>query len=453
MKKKLKLLVYFLVAVFSIVLIVGCNKTPTNVSENANSNGTSNEAASDSPEKANDEQEEPEEITLIWAYQGNEEQYYEDVGKFVEEKFPHITIEAYDAGTDHPETLEQLVAKGKSPDIVTMGVITHTSHLARFGLAYDMSELIEKEGFDLERFEPSFIEFARNQDPNQEGGLVVIPMTRPTYSLHYNKDVFDTLGVNYPTNDMTWEEITELAKELTREMNGIQYRGLDLDTPYDAYTQFSQTSIDPETNEVLITELEAYRRYLGLIGEVTSIPGNYPAENPGDLLHNWGEEFGKGNVAMTPNGTNFGWLAEDNIDIVTYPVWEGYEGIAPQPRGRGHAITEPSEHKEAALEIIDYLLSDEVQKMKSKDGIASPLKNPEIHEVYLENKPEYKNKNLESLFKHSYATGVQKRSKYGDGVITMAGINYANSGKDLNDFLRILQEEAEENVRAQMESE
>lgn len=439
MDRVFKMLTLMTMAIVGFSLLVACGESsiPSNTTEQGNAEG----------------QQEQEEITLVWAYQGNEEQYYEDVGQYIEGKFPNINIDVYDAGTDHPETLEDLIAKGKVPDIVTMGAISHTGHLARYELAYDMSELIEETGFDLERFEPSFIEFARNQDPEQEGGLVVIPMTRPTYSLHYNKDVFDILGYDYPTDEMTWEEVTELAKDLTQERDGVQYRGLDLDTPYDAYTQFSQNSIDPETNEVLITQSEAYKRYLGLIGDVTSIPGNYPAEKPGDLLHNWGEEFGKGNVAMTAIGTNFGWLEQDNIDIVTYPVWEGYEGIAPQPRGRGHAITAPSEHKEAALEIIDFLLSDEIQMTKSKEGTASPLADPKIHEVYLENKPEYKDKNFASLFMHGYAIGPSKMPKYDDGVITMAGINYVNSGKDLNEYLRILQEEAEENVRTQMEQE
>ncbi|WP_062105905.1 ABC transporter substrate-binding protein [Bacillus niameyensis] len=446
MKKNIKLLMLLIIAVFTLSIIAACSSSsePSDTPEKEENNNGKEEQ---------EQKKEPEEVNLIWAYQGNEEQYQADVGRFIEEKFPYVKVEVYDAGTDHPETLEELIAKGKTPDIVTMGAITHTSHLATYELDYDISNLIEQTSFDLERFEPSFIEFARNQDPDQEGRLVVFPMTRPTYSLHYNKDVFDILGAEYPTDGMTWEEVVELAKDLTREVNGVQYRGLDLDTPYDAYTQFSQNSIDPETNDVLITQSEAYRRYLGLIGEVTSIPGNYPEENPGDLLHNWGAEFDKENVAMTAIGTNFGWLEKDNIDIVTYPVWEGYEGIGPQPRGRGHAITAPSENKEIALEIIDYLLSDEVQIIKSKEGVASPLKSQEINDVYNADNPQFNDKNLASLFIHGYATGAPKRSKYGDGVITMAGINYVNSGKELNEYLRILQEEAEENVRSQMESE
>lgn len=448
MKRSFKFLLIFILAAF-MLFVTACGDNSSSADDEKNPS-ESNDGVED---VANDE-DEPEEVTLIWAYQGTEEQYQEDVGRFIEDEFPHVTVKAYDAGTDHPETLEDLIASGNAPDIVTMGAITHTSHLRRFELDYDMTDLIEEQGFDLDRYEPSFIEFARNQDPDQEGRLVVLPMTRPTYSLHYNKDIFDLFGVDYPEDNMTWEEVIELAEDLTREYNGVQYRGLDLDTPYDAYTQFSQNSIDPETNEVLIQESEAYRRYVGMIGEVTSIPGNYPDENPGDLLHNWGAEFGEGNVAMTPIATNWGWLIDqDNIDIATYPVWEGYEGIAPQPRGRGHAISRSSEHKETALAIIDHLLSDEVQMIKSREGVASPLSNPDIHEVFNADIPELQTKHLESLFMHSYATGPSKRARYGDGVIDQAGIRFANSNMDLNEFLRILQEEAEENVRSQIEQE
>ncbi len=137
---------------------------------------------------------------------------------------------------------------------------------------------------------------------------------------------------------------------------------------------------------MLIQSSEAYHRYLEMIKEVTSIPGNYPAENPGELLFNWGVEFEKQTVAMWTGGTNFHWLAGDNgmnVDIVTYPSWDGYEGIEPEPNGHGYAITAPSEHKEVALEIIMHLLSDEVQMEKSRQGVASPLASQAIHDVFL----------------------------------------------------------------------
>ena len=37
--------------------------------------------------------------------------------------------------------------------------------------------------------------------------------------LFYNKTLFDAAGVDYPTNDMTWEEYAALAKEMTGKGN------------------------------------------------------------------------------------------------------------------------------------------------------------------------------------------------------------------------------------------
>ncbi|MBO0600591.1 extracellular solute-binding protein [Sporosarcina sp. E16_3] len=443
MIKNFKFWLMLLVSVFILSVIAGCSSD-----NDSNANADTDEKDNNKEEATTDKDEE---ITIRWAHQWGADHFWNGIGKDLGEKFPHITIEVQEAGTDHTEDLERLIAAKKSPDIVSMGVLTHTNFLEDLGLAYNMDELIKESGFDLDRLEPSIVQYARNQDPNKEDGLYEIPNSRPTWSLHYNKDVFDTLGVEYPTDGMTWEEVLELAKALTREVGGVQYRGLDLDVPYDAYTQFSQNSIDPETNEVLIAESEAYRRHLEFVGDVVAIPGNYPTDNPASLLHNWGSLFGEGNIAMAADKTN--WMDHENVGIATYPVWEGYEGLNPVPNGGAFAITEPSEHKEAAMEIIKYLLSDEYQMKVSKAGGASILVSPEIHAVFGVDNPDLDNKNTESLFKNDYATGPAKKARYGDGVLWTAPIKFIESGKDINEFLRILQEEAEENVRTAIESE
>lgn len=264
--------------------------------------------------------------------------------------------------------------------------------------------------------------------------------------MHYNKDVFDLLGVEYPTDGMTWEEVVELAKETTRELNGVQYLGLDLDVPYDAWTQFSVSAMDPETDEVVIANSEEYKRFFQLLQDVLTIPG-YPADEPGSVLMNWGGQFGQGNWAMSPRATHMGWLQNDeNWDIVTYPVWEGYEGLNPQPNTTGFAITAPSENKEVALKLIEYLLSDEVQMEESRKGSPSILVNPEVHAVFGEDVPGLQGKNVDALFKYEYATGPEKAPKY--NIIPWAEFQeFANSGMGVNEYLRVYQEKVEEQIR------
>jgi len=447
MKKQLKVLIMLLVMLFTLSLLVACgsdsnnnnNNEKNNANETANGNNDNNETGD-----VNDEGEK-EEITIRWAHQWGEDHFWETIGDFVQDEFPHITFEIQEAGLDHPEDVEKLVAAKKSPDVITMGLITHSNFLYDLGLSYNMDELIENSDFDLDRLDADIIQYARNQDPEDKGGLVGLPVERPTFSLHYNKDVFDTLGVDYPEDDLTWEEVYELAKDLTREVDGVQYYGLDLDQPHDMWTQFSDTNIDPETDKVDISD--NYRRYLEYIDDVFSIPG-YPTDEPSEMLHNWGSLFDEGDIAMYTGKTAF--LDHDNIDIAAYPTWEGeeFEGLKPEPNTSAYAITEPNEHKEETLEVIAYLLSDEVQTEKSKKGTASILINEDILEVYGDDNEDLKNKNTDSLFMNEYATGLEKYSEHGDGENWEAPLEWVDSDQDINEFLRELKEELEEFIRS-----
>lgn len=454
MKKTNKFMLLILLLVTSMVFLIACNDDTETSTPDGDTTPNGEVNKDEEPEEPEQDPEEAlEDVTLIYAYPWGEDGF-QSTKELVEDKFPHVTLEYVDGQTDHPQTFEDLIASGVIPDIVQMGQVNQISVLDELGLAVNHDEIIEQIGFDLDRFEDFIIEYARNRDPNQEGGLYAIPNGRAVYSLHYNKDIFDTLGVEYPTDGMTWAEVIELAEEVTREYSGVQYRGLDLDVPSDSFTQFNVNTVDPITNEVLIAESDAFRRYLEMVEAAVTIPGNYPEDNPGDLLHNWGGAWGEGNVAMTPQRTHFGWLSTENVDIVTYPVWEGYENLMPVANGGAYAVTEPSENKEIALEIIEFLMSDELQIEESRaGGHPSVLSSQEIKDAYAQDNPDIINKNIDSLFLHENAVGPELLQAYDDGVLWTAAINYVNSGDDINEFLRLLQEQAEENVRQALETE
>lgn len=451
MKKGIKFWLMLLVAVLSLSLVVACADSTSKDKEKEEDKKT--DEVADKGDGDGEGEAEAEEITIKWAHQWGEDHFWDGIGKDLKEKFPHITIEVQDAGTDHPEDLENLIAAKKSPDIVTLGLVTHIPFLEDLGLAYNMDELVESSGFDLDRLEPSVVEYARKQDPNDENGLYAMPNSRPTWSLHYNKDVFNLLGEDYPEDGMTWEETIELAKKLTREVNGVQYRGLDLDVPYDQFTQLGAVSVDPDTDEVVVAQSEEWKRYVQMISDVVSIPGNYPGDDPASLFHNWGALFSEGNVAMAPAATNWGWVGHDYVDIATYPVWEGTGNVNPVPNGGAYSITAPSEHKEEIFKIIEYLLSDEYQTEVSKNGTPSILVSEEVNSTFGEDKDLFKGKNLESLFKHGYATGAERPSKYGVPGLWTLPMDFVNSGQDVNEFLRVFHEQGVEYVKEKKATE
>jgi multiple sugar transport system substrate-binding protein len=51
---------------------------------------------------------------------------------------------------------------------------------------------------------------------NVDGKIYGIPSWCLTMWLYYNKNMFDEVGVDYPTNDTTWDEYVEMTKKLTK---------------------------------------------------------------------------------------------------------------------------------------------------------------------------------------------------------------------------------------------
>ena len=49
-----------------------------------------------------------------------------------------------------------------------------------------------------------------------------VPKDIDTIALWYNKTLFDEAGLDYPTADWTWDDVTEAAKKLTKD-DGSQY--------------------------------------------------------------------------------------------------------------------------------------------------------------------------------------------------------------------------------------
>ena len=52
-----------------------------------------------------------------------------------------------------------------------------------------------------------------------DGSTYGIPVGFTTHCLFYNKDIFDEAGVEYPTEDWTWDDLQEAARRsLKRQM-------------------------------------------------------------------------------------------------------------------------------------------------------------------------------------------------------------------------------------------
>ena len=425
-----------------IFLIAACASKNTNQSEQNNDTNT-NKTATEQKETKKD----PVELKL--AVSGmTEEGFAERFKDPVEEKFDHISLTHIDAHPGNAEQLDEMIAKKNIPDLWITSTGSSTGVFNK-GLAYDLRELFHLTDFDINRIEGNIMAelIARSNEflgPEHET-VGAFPLKRGLSAMYYNKDIFDLFGVPYLEDDMTWDEVAELAARFSQEKDGVQYHGVNVHF-HSAFTQLGVDHQDENGNPQFDTE-PAFRKMVDLMEELFYIPGNYP-ETPNDMNNVFFE--GKAAMHVTYDTTKKYAEAPFEWDIVTYPTWEHLPGISPTSNSEVIGMTNTSEHPEDAFLVLDFLLSDEYQTEFSKKGHASPLVNEEIHKVFGEEEPAYDGVNIESLFKNTPQKKPDNRFKI-EHSLEAAGKpwhgrvsdDFYQSGLNSPEFIRVLQEEGE----------
>ncbi|MBE3595767.1 MAG: extracellular solute-binding protein [Hydrogenibacillus sp.] len=119
---------------------------------------------------------------------------------------------------------EQLLSGPEAPDVVVLNSDLLAS-LSQSGFLAPLDGYVEKDKFPLDRLAPSLVEALRDLG---DGTLYGLAPTFNAVALAYNKDRFDELNLPYPTDDMTWSELFDLAESLTGEKNGQPVAGLSI---------------------------------------------------------------------------------------------------------------------------------------------------------------------------------------------------------------------------------
>ena len=143
--------------------------------------------------------------------------------KILEEAFERenpdvdLEVEILDMNT-YNQKLPILIASRTAPDILECGPERASSFpsYASKGAYVDLEPLIQRDGVDLDQWFPAVIQSCR-----YEGTLYVLPkkLNMPG-CVHYNMDLFDAEGLPYPSRDWTWAEVLDLARKLTKDIDG-----------------------------------------------------------------------------------------------------------------------------------------------------------------------------------------------------------------------------------------
>ncbi len=169
---------------------------------------TSTSTAASTADAATDEH-----VTIKWSvWQMEDSIHFVHLRDTYNELNPNVTIELVDLGiTDYQTAITtQLSGNSDEIDLVSCKDMANYVNLSSLGMLDPMNDYADASGFDVTQLSGLVTDITYD-----DGTYYALPFTKQFWMVFYNKDHFDTAGVPYPTNDMTWDEYYDLAEEVT----------------------------------------------------------------------------------------------------------------------------------------------------------------------------------------------------------------------------------------------
>ncbi|WP_158606592.1 ABC transporter substrate-binding protein [Paenibacillus ginsengarvi] len=359
-------------------------------------------------------------------------QYY---GNRIRAKFPNVTLNFIPKATG--QNIQDLLASNQIPDLMYSKVSNMNSYVFANGLGYELTELVKKNQYDMSRFDPAYIEKVKSESP--DGGLYGMPSPdMDPQVLFYNKSIFEKFGVPFPTDGMTWDDVYELAKKMTRVEGGVTYRGFSAHiNVYFRDNQLSIPYLDPKQDKMY--DSEKWKKMFTNLSRFYEIPNNKVAAKDEPVA------FMTGNIAMMQNQLSNIVRIPENIDwdMVSMPVYKDGPKVMNQPSSTYWFISKQSKNKDISFKIIEYLLSDELQMEIARDqgGLPSIKATAELKKAFGQNVPQLKGKHIEAVFKYPLASAPPVRDK------GLTVVNQGSMGTEVNKaFDKVIKDQVDVNT-------
>ncbi|WP_042166850.1 ABC transporter substrate-binding protein [Paenibacillus gorillae] len=360
---------------FSIVLILlftGCTQTP-----------------------------EPEQAAIKVMYD-NEFSFKSEYGNVFAAKYPKIEVEVAEImiGIYDPDGIEIVKKKleQEKPDVLYLNPEQYKA-LLREGKLAVLDGFIKTSKYPLDSFHPSVLDTLKQMGDGELFGLA------PVFSasaLFYNKRLFDRYRIEYPTDQMTWDQVLQLAQRFPdKDESGEPVYGLSLQfwesTPSGLLGRINGVEGLEEYNykqkKVLINQDKQKRNAEKVIGlfqaghisyyEIQNSTIDYAdiEQSPfitgksamylGDYSY-----FNQINqLASAKNAIALDW------DLVTEPINPQYPDQAlSSSLIKIFAINAESPNQQAAWEFIQFANSEYLSKLKSKSDFLLSSRTGQVKE-------------------------------------------------------------------------
>lgn len=379
----------------------------------------------------------------------NDEHFMKEFGQYIQKKYPNITFnKIYQAQTK--KNVETTVAEGTKFDFAQMSLIK-SSVYQDLKVVSDINDLIKKHNVNMSGVDPIPVQQLRDAGGGQ---LIGLPYQVNSQVLFYNKGIFDKFGVGYPKDGMTWQDVTEIVRKVTRQDGGVSYTGLALQQGASIFLRSNQLAIEPidlKTNKVTFGNAQ-WKKLFDDFMPIYQIQGN-----PHTSIASVDNAFIKEqSVAMALAYANFYTKFEGttvNWDMVSAPSLKEKPGVVMPPVPSTLVINANSPNRDTAFLVVMEMLSKSVQMDRAKNyGFGSVLTDPEIKKVIGTGLPELKGKNTPVMQPTNMASSITFTPYTADAVNALGtAFNDVMAGKkDANTALREAEEAANKAIEAKI---
>jgi multiple sugar transport system substrate-binding protein len=309
--------------------------------------------------------------------------YWQAVVDAYEAQNPNVNVELLDiSSAEYQDKVNIMLSGGDETDIITVKDIPGYSAMLTRNQIVPLEGYIEKDQIDLSVYSGAAEELTF------EGSIYGLPFRSDIWILYYNKDLFDQAGVDYPTNDMTWEQFDQIAREMTS--------GSGADKVYGAHFHVWRSCVQLATvqdgkNTVIATDYSYMKPMYDMVVGMQNdgIIMDYGELKAGSV--HYSGVFKNEQIAMLPMGSWFiGSLiaAKDageidfDWDVVKYPHPAGVEPGTTAGTLTSLAINANSKNKDAAWEFIKFYSGIEGAKALAETGNLPAMRTPEVLEVF-----------------------------------------------------------------------
>lgn len=243
---------------------------------------------------------------------------------------------------------------------------------AKQGAIANLTELMEKDGYDASQLSDQ-IKYKDN--------TYMIPVVNFAYPLYVNMDILKEAGVEkVPT---TWTEFLDACEKITKNTDAAAYAiPLSSEAPNGIQNQFMSwvwasagTMLNEgkpglEGNKTIAAVTDLFKE----MSEKGYLAKGVNAMKEQDTVN----EFQNGRLAFMVDGISHLTLIKEeapdlNFDYAPMPVQDGYTGESGLDVANwGIGIAENCEHKEEAMQFVEYLMSPEVNAKLAQLANAFP---------------------------------------------------------------------------------